>query len=377
MTVDFRYATFGEYDRISNFLDEHWAKDHVYVRMPELFEWTFGRTDLWDRDGYSFALVENKSEIVGILGGIPFVFNCLGRTSPGVWFVNYMVRPDYRRGSIAIRLLGMFNRAPYQANVAFGMNPRVVPIYQLLRWRIGGAIPRHFIVLPGAVARMVHLLRLTHPDWRADRAEACARFFTLADFPEAQIDSARALPPAWDHYEWPEIAARTVGAVRDSDYLCWRYLKHPCFEYRFVAVPEGDRTGLLVWRLETIRRAIPQGLEELDQIGRLVEFLPVSRANARDLLTQFRHDLLIADALGADYYGYHGESGTWLRELGFRQVEEHEDGEFIPSRFQPLEGNDRRLLSAALVRDEAPICSSDPGCLWYWTKSDADQDRPN
>jgi len=43
MTVEFRYARFGEDSRIREFLDEYWARNHVYVRMPRLFDWTFGR----------------------------------------------------------------------------------------------------------------------------------------------------------------------------------------------------------------------------------------------------------------------------------------------------------------------------------------------
>ena len=92
MTVEFRYARFGEDSRIREFLDEYWARNHVYVRMPRLFDWTFGRKALWDHDGYSFVLAENAGQIVGILGGVPFVFNCLGRTSRGMWLANYMVR---------------------------------------------------------------------------------------------------------------------------------------------------------------------------------------------------------------------------------------------------------------------------------------------
>ena len=33
MTVEFRFAKFSEYQRISQFLDTYWAKDHAYVRL--------------------------------------------------------------------------------------------------------------------------------------------------------------------------------------------------------------------------------------------------------------------------------------------------------------------------------------------------------
>ena len=179
MTVEFRFAKFGEYQRISQFLDTYWAKDHAYVRLPQLFDWTFGRKNLWDHEGYSFILAEDKGEIVGILGGIPFVFNCLGKASWAVWAANYMVRPDYRRGPTAIRLLGMLRRPPYDTVIAFGVSPSGVPIYRLLRWQVLENIPRHFATLPDATGRMVHLLRLAHPDWPGASCRGARRFLQI------------------------------------------------------------------------------------------------------------------------------------------------------------------------------------------------------
>lgn len=377
MAVEFRYAQCDDYLRISQFLDEYWAKNHVYVRIPQLFTWTFGRDTLWDQEGYSFALAEDKGEIVGILGGIPFLFNCLGQTSRAMWTANYMLRPDYRRGPIALRLLHMMRRPPYHAFIVFGANATVIPIYGALRARLLSTIPRHVAVLPDAEDRMTHLLCLTHPDWSVQRAKALAQAVRLTEFSHVHTASENALPPGWNDYGWASWVTRTVGAARDLDYLTWRYLKHPCFAYRFITVPAGNRIGLAIWRLETIRRMMPHGVEEIDRLGRLVEFLPVSRANAQDLLSHFWQALAAADALGADYYGYHGEIGAWLQELGFQTVEDCVDGEAIPSRFQPLDGKGGRIMSAVFVQGDTPACTLDRQCVWYWTKSDADQDRPN
>lgn len=377
MTVELRYAAFGEYPLVSRFLNEYWAKDHAYVRLPQLFEWTFGRSGLWDREGYSFALAEEKGEVVGILGGIPFTFNCFGKASRAAWLANYMVRPDYRRGPLGVRLLSLFRRPPYETVVAFGVARSVIPLYRLLQWRVLEDIPRHFIVLPEAEDRMAHLLRLAQPDWTGERATDLARFFCLADIPAATVEYEKILPPNWDEYDWPQVASQTVGAARDLDYLTWRYVRHPVFRYRFIGVPEGHRTGLLIWRLETIRHGKPDGVEEVDRVGRLVEFLPASHNNARQLLTLFTQELSEIQALGADYYGYHGQSRDWLNEFGFRAVDEHPDGQAIPSRFQPLDQRGGCIRSAVSVPDMVPICASDVRCPWYWTKSDADQDRPN
>jgi len=377
MAIDFRYAEIDEYHRVSRFLNEYWAKDHAYVRLPELFDWTFRRTGLWDQEGYSFALAETKGEIVGILGGIPFSFNCHGKTSRAVWTANYMVRPEYRGGSVGISLLRMFWRPPFETVVSFGITPSVTPLYHLLRWRVMEQIPRHFMVLPDAQERAAHLLRLAQPDWSGDRARALVREFEATPRLSSGAEAMELLPEKWDELDWPVHSTGTVGAARDVDYLTWRYLKHPVFRYRLIGASDGTRTGLLIWRLEKIHHRTPQGVDEVDRIGRLVEFLPTSSDNANRLLTSFTRELWNSRALGADFYGYHGQIRQWLQEFGFRSVNGHPDGQMIPSRFQPLDGRGGGICSAFIAPDTVPACGLNSGCSWYWTKSDADQDRPN
>jgi hypothetical protein len=159
--------------------------------------------------------------------------------------------------------------------------------------------------------------------------------------------------------------------------LGWRYQSHPEFLYRILTVREGKRTGLAVWRLETIHHATPHGREPVDHIGRLVEFLPASQANARALLACFWQAVHEADAIGADYYGYHGGIRAWLHTAGFHALSSCADGLAMPARFQPLDSQGGSIVSAVFVPQDMPACTAAPECSWYWTKSDADQDRPN
>ena len=50
MSLEVRYAQLDDYPRLSAFLDTYWAKDHVYVRQRSLFDWAFGRRELWPHD---------------------------------------------------------------------------------------------------------------------------------------------------------------------------------------------------------------------------------------------------------------------------------------------------------------------------------------
>ena len=105
MSIDFRFARTDEYDDCSRFLHEHWAENHIYCRSKPLFDWTFQRPGYSTEGEYTMAVGEENGELVGILGGIPFTFNVFGESTPGIWLANYVIRPDYRRGATALRLL--------------------------------------------------------------------------------------------------------------------------------------------------------------------------------------------------------------------------------------------------------------------------------
>ncbi len=376
MAVELRYARRDEYPRISQFLDEFWAKNHVYCRNKPLFDWTFARSTHWRDDQYSFALAEDKDLLVGILGGIPFTFNNKGASSNGVWIANYVVHPDYRKGSTALQLLSMFRRPEFHPMVAFGINPATATIYKVLRGQVLPEIPRHFIVMPGCEQRMENVLHIAYPDWDAARAQALTRQFQLPGLPDG-ADFSSQLPADWDRTDWSALSTNLIGAARDMDYLNWRYSQHTDFAYKFIVIEENGRHGLAVWRLETIRRKTETGREDLDRIGRLLEFLPVSDANAEKLFGAFLNELKKNDAFAADYYGFHGEVRCQLRKLGFLEAQGQPDSNLIPTRFQPLDGKGGGILSAMFVHNDVPACTLDAGCPWYWTKSDSDQDRPN
>jgi hypothetical protein len=377
MGLEFRFARLDEYPQISKFLHEHWAANHIYCRTEPLFDWTFRRADQWEHDGYSFALAEDNGELAGILGGIPFTFNKFGKSSKGVWIVNYVIRPDHRKGSAALQLLSQFRRPEFNPVIAFGINPATSVIYRVLRGTVLDEIPRHFLVLPEGRERMTRLLNIAYPDWERGRGESLADAFVIQGIPESAPKCGDLIPRSWNDGEWPSFAASSIGAARDAAYLTWRYRKHPLFEYRFVTVEEGGLTGLAIWRLETVRQQTENGRVDLDRIGRLVEFMPVSAGNAEALFAAWVLQLQSAGAFAADFYGYHGRTRCWLQQLGFREAAPHPDGRAIPSRFQPLDGKGGGILSAMFMQSEVPPCSDSYDCAWYWTKSDSDQDRPN
>jgi hypothetical protein len=376
MAVTFRYARIDEYPQIASFLNEHWANNHVYVRDKPLFDWTFHSPELWPESGYCFAMAEDNRELIGILGGIPFVFNTFGKSDPGVWIANYVIRPDHRKGTFALQLLSQFRKPSLHAVIASGINPATITIYKVLRGEVLPYMPRRVAVFPGATDRMAKLLSIAYPDWPTDQAQSLAGALSFKSSNDAKLAYGTALPEKWDTNDWPEIAEATIGVARDARFMNWRYVQHPRFQYRFVTIPEGLRTGLLVWRLETIRRTTKNGLEDVDKIGRIVELLPSSPDNAQCLLRAATQTMREEGAFAADYYGFHAATNRYFDEAGFVDTRSATDGDKVPSRFQPLDGKGGGILSAMFLTGGGPSFE-DSTCPWYWTKADSDQDRPN
>jgi hypothetical protein len=240
MAVTFRFAVPGEYSKISKFLNEFWARDHIYCRNEKLFEWTFNRPTHWQPGEYSFAVAEEDGELVGILGGIPFTFNHFGKESRGVWIVNYVIGPDHRKGPVALKLLSTFRRPDIDPVIAFGITQATTVIYKVLRGRVLPPIPRSFLLLPEGKERFGRLLKVVYPDWSDDRTASLASAFSKEIEQGQTVSAGEGIPATWDETDWPTIAQTTVGAVRNSDYLTWRYRDHPVFEYRFLSIPEGN-----------------------------------------------------------------------------------------------------------------------------------------
>ena len=378
MAVEIRFVQRDEYPLAAEALDRLWAPNHVYCRDRALFDWTFRRPGLWEQDSYCFVLAWLDGEVAGTLGAIPYLFNDLGRLSRGFWPTNWIVREDARGHGIGTKLTAVFSEPPSESQIHFGINDVVANLHARVQAQLVPDLPRHFLALPGQAARLAEVLRVTWPDWTAEQAETLAAALEYRRARENATACERSLPADWDAKAWSKRAPLLRGAVRDHDYLNWRYCQHPTFQYRLVVVPEGDDYGLLVWRLETIRKRGAAGLEDLDCMGRVVEFLPCSEANAADLLGHLLSDAEAAAAFGVDFYGHHGPTREWLQALGFPLVAAIPDGMSVPSRFQPLDNRGGRIRSAIWGGDwPAPPDPPSPTCPWYWTKSDGDQDRPN
>jgi hypothetical protein len=380
-----RLLSLDEYPLAAEFLHRHWAPNHIYSVNKSLFDWTFNHPQINQPGTYSFAVAEQEGRVVGVLGGIPFSFNDRGQQRRAFWLANWKMLEEFRRGTAALALLDYFYAPPHQVTISFGINPTVARLYDAMRWHVMDNIPRYFAVHPARSKEFADLLRLANPAWPAHKGNEMANAF-LAD-PAPATTIATFAPPVrdeWNQRSWEPLKLELTGAARDGDYLYWRYVQHPLFQYRFIQIEDpsaarsASQIGLLIWRLETVRHKVADQLHDVGKIGRIVEFLPTSPGNAKDLLSHFWQVLDGTGAFGCDCYLYHGRFGQWIANGGLHRLDDHPDGVAVPSRFQPLDAAGGQIRSAVSLRTPPfPVYPYATDCMWYWTKSDSDQDRPN
>ncbi|HEC14858.1 MAG TPA: N-acetyltransferase, partial [Rhodospirillales bacterium] len=331
MTIEVSLASRTDYDAISAFIDRYWAPRHIYCRSKALFEWAFGPSPDWRQDGYCFALARSAGQVIGILGGTPFTLNRFGAESKSCWLANWMVLPEHRRSGAGLRLMRIFSHDLGFDVFSIGLGKQVVPLYRAMRWRVMENFPRWVLVAPGAGARVRRFLSIRFPDWKEDKLNELAEMLGGVKDLDDPFESVP-FDASWDEKGWPGFAPEIIGAKRDCRYLEWRYLKHPHFDYQFIVVPEGDRLGLLVWRKEDIIRRDGGPDEVVERAARIVDFLPSSKENARQLTSALIGEMKNHGLAFADFYGTHDRFGRWMEAAGFRRLDQRPVGKQFPSR---------------------------------------------
>jgi hypothetical protein len=378
--VRLRSCTENDIPKLMQFIHQHWLAGHVLSRDETLLRWQFhssrAETELFP--GLTVVLAVSNGEIGGMLGLIPFDFNCNGTTRRGGWLSQWFCVPELRRYKIGRALLWEIQKLKYDALLGIGVSQAGSRVMTALGFQPIPPIPRWVGVfdVTGAQQLLQSVAPLAEPH---DLAQALLPYIVHRRSPALGPSSIRITPWAdslrgpWDRFWIRSLAPDLVGPARDSSYLLWRYIAHPRFHYeiRVAQTEAGEILGLSVFRVETV-----QGRSA--KVMRIVEFLasPVAHSALAGALVEAARD---HDVTFADFYCTRPEAGAALEAMGFRRHAHDDTPVSLPSRLQPLQPGDapltglewlkkdlRQQLGALSLRADVHI-----------TKSDSDQDRPN
>lgn len=362
-----RFVAANDLPALQTFFHQHWRADHIMSRDAELLKWQYGRCHAILPEGaeFSFLIVEADDRIVGILGFIPVDFNQGGEIVPGAWLSHWLVLEEYRAGGAGLLLFRRLRDLGVQVIAVQGINDTVKKLYGSLGFHIIDDVPRWVGILdPARVEALVADVGVQLEAGEMDEFAIPAG--SAAEATCTELVSAP-LGDEWDHF-WADASATVMGAVRDADFLNWRYLRHPSFDYRLVLARNREQRleGLAAYRVETIRDRVEKVLRVTDLIA--------TDAGAAALVEGIRRTASEQGAVFADFYCSSQVAAAPLQEAGFARLRPGPGIGRLPSRFQPLDAVYVEL-SGAIWAAAGKGLIEHPG--FYLSKADGDVDRPN
>lgn len=321
MTLTVSRCAERDVDDLVQFIDEEWEGGHVLVRSRALLDWQYRNGD----GSYSFVLARHDGRLVGMLGYIATKRYDLALADANViWLTTWKVRTDANLAALGLSLLQHLDKTePHTAIGAIGFNLATRPMYAALGYRVGEM--QHYVSRSGAST-------------------------TPGDVVGVDVDDVSRCSAL-------SIAGHFSGVVprKTPRYFALRYLRHPFYRYRLVALRDRDTyVGVVAARV-----AEHGSLRAL----RIVDFLggPAALRRSGAVIASMvrEHDAAYADVYNA------GIDADVFASAGFQPVDA--DGpEIVADHFEPFENRNVRLWYAIQSRADSVLF-----------KGDADQDRPN
>jgi hypothetical protein len=341
-------------------LKRFWARmyrpDYVLCKNDALFQWQFLGPAGAAGGAFNLKLALVDGEIAGTLGSIPVEVSLDRRVVRGAWLANWVVDPERRRLGLGPLLMREVT-GRVEVTLNGGPNLEARSVLTRMGWTDLGQLTRHVLVLDAEKA--ASLTRSGRIDWppvgRPDVEGA--RGINVAI-------TARFTPDATDL--WDSLAPSLgAGTRRTAQYLNWRYIDHPVWQYCCVEARHGGQLrGVAVYRVEPVR-------DRPVQLGRIVEVIG-EEAAASALVATIVNEAASRGLAALDFFCSSPQLASTMRAHGFLAGDESPAAQ-LPMLFQPLDHRRSAIhFMAHLPRDHAPAISH-----WYVTKSDADQDRPN
>jgi hypothetical protein len=338
---EIRFANESDRAALTQFIDEQWKKNHIFVQCRPLLDWQhFDR----ERERYNFIIgIEKQTRAVhGVLGFIP-----LSQFDPEIelgrlcWMALWKTHEEARGHKLGRRLMSFLEdtiNPEILSTVAASV--MTLQMYQAKGYQVG-KLSQYFIINP--VKKSFHLVSVPGVSVAGG------------------LDGAAALEPVSEH----EIAygtndcflAQTEIPRKSPAYLINRYLRHPFYRYQSYKIRDGGKTtGLVVTRTcgHDGARAI-----------RIVDFVGPSRS-LRGLRPCWLQLLRDVDAEYLDFYCAGIDDGD-LVASGFSRRNEN-DGVVIPNYFEPFAKSNVEIDY---------MISTAAGRPFRIVKGDSDQDRPN
>jgi hypothetical protein len=358
---------------MDSFFAKHYKSNYI-LRNRKLFEWQFGCKEKTDQATVLSAFSDN--ELIGILGYMPlnFLWEDFDKPVRGAWLGNWMVADSMRNGAGTMLMRRIQELFPIV--LAQGAGQMNVPIVSKMGFDFYKIIPRF-----GVIFDVKQTLSLLSTDTSSEY-DVCLERLARYPIPKdnqtevlsiASTEELKEYSPNWHFYE-----GLNFGTLRDANYLTWRYLNHPIFDYYILmSAPSKNNPkkkkewlpAVCVYRIEQT-----SGIKSV-LVGRILEFFAPSNVEgekaAQSVLNYVLDEMQNVGCSFCDFFCSAEKINRLVTKIGLHAFP---DG-MLPLRLNPIQFPSRPQNLEIWVQKNSPH----PAKLEeiYITKSDGDQDRPN
>ncbi|MGO4694450.1 GNAT family N-acetyltransferase [Paenibacillus sp. 2TAB26] len=366
--MEIRYFKRTETEQLQNAIHTIWSPNHILSRNEQLLNYMFyenpGKHHWVETEYYSFLGAWKDNKIIGLLGVMPFEVNNKGVAGIGCSLTNWIVPPEYRSTGAGYALFHTVKERNPELILSLGINSTVTKLYKKMGWNILQDVPRWIGVVnkPITIEKMLNGNERPLRYWNELKTIPSNSDYHISDLVEEE----------WDRFYEQFFAPKTIGFARNYQFIKWRYINHPIFEYKILTCKDSHNhiMGIAIIRIESL-------LNIGEKIGRIVEFIAADQDSSICLANAVAG--LARDCLFLDFYCFSSISTWGLEAIGFKRILESEnDSVVVPTRFQPIDLTITNMMAAFSVQPDIKnkINLAEESCF-YITKGDSDQDRPN
>jgi len=342
---EIRIANETDLQCLTQFINQHWKKDHIFVTCKDLLDWQHHDQK---RRRYNFIIgIERKTNAIhGVLGFIPLAqFDLEIEVERLCWMAIWKVQDEARGHKLGRNLLSYLEdtlKPEILSTVA--ASEMTLSMYRDRGYQTG-RMSHHFILNPEKAPFQLVKANNVIPSCARVSNDDNEKVIEMISESEIIKDTAECFLLQED---WPR---------KTPKYLINRYLHHPIYRYQAYCLRDGTKIrGIIVTRVcsHGSSRAI-----------RIVDFIGPADA-LRGLQNQWMYLLKSVDAEYIDFYSA-GINGDDLLASGFIRREMGDDI-VIPNYFEPFTMDNVEIDYMIKV----PL-----GQKYRIVKGDSDQDRPN
>jgi GNAT superfamily N-acetyltransferase len=336
-----------------DFIRDAYGRDDYVLLSDRYLKWQFLDNPFNGTSDYTLKLFIKDGHILGQIGLIPVTVKMPGNhTTSACYPVNLVVRPEMRSLGIGFFLLKDSMR-DYGMFINPGSSADGEKVCKGLGMKPMGCLNRYVYILSKEKARLIFNGDIT----------TLNKFKNERHGKAALTEESLAFSlPSEDVFQAFGIDYFPYHVIRDREFLTWRYIHHPFFQYRFIF--SDDNKGLLIYR-EEIEPAT--GIK----VWRIIEFV-AAQDNCKNLLERIIDKAFDSDVTMIDFICSFLAYDNAFKSEGFLSEDVDAAGGFA-YLFQPL---DFRKTGIRLLISDIENMNYDMN-RWYITKGDSDQDRPN